>query len=135
MLRKGPLISGSFFALACALITISAAITVKEELDTASKVHNGGLPYSVCFLLAGLSVTALIVYSLYLSITGWSTTRFLRAMCMTVRFSAVLAVVCSVWFIVVTDLFNMGGVLGIMLALSCMFWANGLFKLHTQEHS
>ncbi|WP_156809833.1 hypothetical protein [Corynebacterium ciconiae] len=117
------------------MITISAAITVKEELDTASKVDNGGLPYFFCFLLAGLGVTALIVYSMYLSITGWSTTRFLRAMCMTVRFAALLAVVCSVWFIVVTDLFDIAGVLGIMLALSCMFWANGLFKLHTTEHA
>ncbi|WP_255443829.1 MULTISPECIES: hypothetical protein [Corynebacterium] len=40
---------------------------------------------------------------------------------MAVRYSALWAVVCSVWFIVVTDLFNMVGVLGIMLALSCTF--------------
>lgn len=130
---RRPIISGLLFAAGALYLGTIVAFMVKEWLDVETLVKNGGLPYFVCFALLGASVTALALYSIYLMLRGWSMRRMLNAARICVWFCALTSIVTSVWFIIHTDLFHQFGFFGIVFALACAFWMNGMYKLYINE--
>lgn len=136
--------STGFYVSACLFIvfwTISwvvIALGVKEELDEQSLTDNGGLAYGVCFLVAGLSLTALAIYSCYLHARGWDTVKFFRALKVAVSVAGGAAVVCTIWFIIYPGYMNPGGLLGLAVSLTTWWWvvttSNEVLRHSKQEH-
>lgn len=119
-------VSALAFALIWAVQTCVLSLDVKDWLDRQTQVQNGGLPYALCFLLSGLSVSALALYSAKLSLSKWDSQKFIQAIKATVIFSASSAVLCTAWFIVKTQLMNPTGILGLAVALSTALWVTSL---------
>lgn len=91
-------------------------VNVNVMLAEETKVDGGGVPYATAFGVFGAAVTLLLAFTTYLMARRWNTRLFCRALRLTLWVGIACAWLCSVWFIVVTDLFNHFGVLGVLLA-------------------
>lgn len=127
------------FVLFCLLTTIGLAASVKELLDEQTKTVNGGIPYGACFLIAGLSVSAVAAYSIYLYARGWDTIKFLRAVKLGVSVAGSAAVLCTIWFMVWPGYMNAVGIAGLAASLATWAWViavvnQSLRSLQAREH-
>lgn len=107
-------------SLLCGLVvgvaTYSVAESARIYLDEASKVPGGGTPYFVGMMIAGLSLAAVVLFCGFMSVTRWSSVKLVVALQAAVVVCLGAALGSSLWFIFVTGLFNIVGVIGVALA-------------------
>ena len=111
------------FGILWAIQSYAVATSVRQWLDDATMMRGGGLPYEVCFLLSGLTISAVAVSWWILQVTGWSRTAFLKAIRLAFGVSMTAAIVCTIWFVVLTGYFNPVGLLGLAVAITGGLWA------------
>lgn len=123
---SGGVISSLCFALCSALGAGILALDIKELLDELSGQPNGGLAYGVCFLLCGLSLTGLSLYSAYLFWSEWNSRRLIRGLKLAVEFSALVALLCTIWFCISPGYMNPAGIAGLLGALATAAWVRSI---------
>ena len=114
--------SALVFAFFWSSATVVAALDVSRMLDKLAGVEGAGLPYGTCVLVAGLSVSAVALYSALLVLKKWNEWNLLLAIRAAVGFSAIAAVLCTVWFVVKVQVMNPAGLLGLGVCLATATW-------------
>lgn len=134
-MRKLPLfhIATVAFVLLWSLQIVGLSLSVKDWLDQETRVPGGGLPYAVCFLVAGLSLSALAAYSGYLYHQGWETARFCHALKIGVTIAALAAIVCTIWFMISPGYMNPVGILGLAVSLATWAWVSAIANQGIRE--
>lgn len=125
LLASASIILSAILGIAVYAIAESARLYLEE----VSKVSGGGTPYGVGIFVAGISFCSVFAYSGFMLFTRWNSEFFLTSIRVSIAISLTCSIVCMIWFITVTGLFNIVGLIGNIIAVLGFFVSMNILSM------